>query len=65
MLLSLRKNGLDSLFKEVRVFKELVTLAAQIIACWGLSKLKRPGFFSGCKEELWTMQFTLTLLECF
>ena len=32
MLLSLRKNGLTSLFKEVRVFKVVMNITAQEVA---------------------------------
>ena len=36
MLLSLRKNGLTSVFKEVRVFKELGLRWVFVISCNGL-----------------------------
>ena len=42
MLLSLWKNGLTSLFKEVRVFK-VASLWERLLVCYGITETARIG----------------------
>ena len=57
MLLSLRKNGLTSLFKEVRVFKEMqqlphIAIEAEIITDFIRAKgtlISEPRFSTSCE----------------